>query len=274
MNFKYFLQTLALLFFIFNQAHASLLISPIRLVMTEQDHTGEITLVNTSNTTNSYKIEWIEYHQDEHDRYVIDKDNKSPSSRMLSYSPRQVTLEPKQSQKVRLRYRASRVEDGEYRSHLRMTALAQKLPSPTADEAPVAEKSSMSIKVQLSFDLPIIVRKGAGDASIELGDVLVVPGIKGNSRSMAKMKIPFHHSGSFSTTGSLIVLMQNKPGAALERIGILNNLNVFPDSSTVMKTVPLNISHIPPGAAIKISYEGRKEYKEHLFAEKVFQYNP
>lgn len=250
---------------------ASLLISPIRVVMDEQQRTGEVTLVNSSTTTNSYKIEWIEYRQDQNDRYIVETNNRSPASRILTYSPRRVTLEPQQSQKIRLRYRASRMEDGEYRSHLRMTALA---PEASAATEKADGKSSMSINVQLSFDLPIIVRKGKGDVDINLGDIAVVPAANGNQRSLAKMKVPFLHAGEFSGTGTLTVLMQSKPGLPLERIGIVNNLNVFPDSKVVTKTIPLNIAKIPDGAAIKVTYQGKKEYEGRTFAEKVFRYEP
>jgi len=261
---------LALFLLLTSQTQANLMVSPIRILLDEQTRTGEVTLINTSNSTNSYKIEWIEYHQDKNDSYIVDHNNKRPASRMLSYSPRRVTLEPQQTQKIRLRYRGSRVEDGEYRSHLRMTALVpEHKPSPVKTDKP-----SMSINVQLSFDLPIIVRKGEGDLAIELGDIEIVPGVKGNTRSMAKMKIPFHHTGTFSGTGTVRVMMQPKPDSEVTQIGIVNNLNVFPDSKIVTKTIPLNLRTIPSGAAIKITYQGKKEYEGRTFAEKVFRYEP
>jgi len=239
--------------------------------MDEQNRTGKVTLVNTSTTTNSYRINWIEYSQDQNNNYVVETNSKSPASRILSYSPRQVTLEPQQAQTIRLRYRANRVaEDGEYRSHLRMTALA-----PEKDDSTIpSEKTSISIGLQLSFDLPIIVRKGKGDLSVKLGEIEVIQGRKDNARSMAKLKVPFHHSGTFSGTGSLRIFMQTKAGSDLQQIGTVNNLNVFPNSQAVTKTIPLNISHIPAGAAIKVTYEGSKEYKDRLFAEKIFRYEP
>jgi len=252
-------------------ASASLLISPIRVVMDEQQRTGEVTLVNSSATTNSYKIEWIEYRQDQNDRYIVETNNRSPASRILTYSPRRVTLEPQQSQKIRLRYRASKMEDGEYRSHLRMTALA---PEKSAPSGQADGRSSMSINVQLSFDLPIIVRKGKGEVDINFGDISVVPGTIGNARSLAKMRIPFLHAGTFSGTGTLTVLMQSKPEVAPVKIGIVNNLNVFPDSKIVTKTIPLNIANVPTGAAIKVTYQGKKEYEGRTFSEKVFRYEP
>jgi len=268
MTLTHLCRGLALSLLMSAQLHASLLVTPIRVVMDEKDRTGEVTLLNTSNTAKSYKIEWIEYRQNEDDHYIIDNNNPSPASRMLSYSPRHVTLEPQQSQKIRLRYRASRVEDGEYRSHLRMTAQAE-------EKAPSAsKKTTVSISLQLSFDLPIIVRKGQGDVAVELGEMRVVSGIKGNDRSMAKLKVPFHHHGEFSGTGTLRVMMQTKPGADITQIGIINNLNVFPDSDVVTKTIPLNVTNIPAGAALKVTYQGSKEYKGRTFAEKVFRYEP
>lgn len=270
MTITFLARSLSLFLLLCAQLNASLLVSPIRVVMDEQARTGEVTLMNTSNKTNSYKIEWIEYRQDQDDRYVIDENNKSPASRMLTYSPRRVTLEPQQSQKIRLRYRASRVGDGEYRSHLRMTALA---PVKQKNSSSTGKGSQLSINVQLSFDLPIIVRKGLGDVAIELGDIEVVPGIGGNKQSMAKLKIPFHHSGSFSGTGTVRVLMQEKPGTEPTQIGIVNHLNVFPDSNIVTKTIPLGIAQVPQGAALKVTYRGSKEYEGRLFAEKVFLYD-
>lgn len=268
MTFKNIYYSFAFLLLLTTQVHANLLVSPIRVVMDEQIRTGEVTLLNTSNTTNSYTVDWIEYRQNQDDSYSVNQNNESPASRVLSYSPRRVTLAPQQSQKIRLRYRASRVEEGEFRSHLRMTALP---PEKTEQDT---QKTSVSIRLQLSFDLPIIVRKGQGDVSIGLGDIEVVPGIKDNKRSMAKLKIPFLHSGEFSSTGSLRVVMQATPGAEIDQIGIINNLNVFPESPSVIKTIPLTLQDIPAGAAIKVTYEGSKEYKGRLFAEKVFRHEP
>ncbi len=254
------------------QAQASLLISPVRVVMDDSTRSAEVSLLNTTQVTNRYRIEWIEYRQDQNDRYVIDTNNRRPASRMLSYSPRMVTLAPGKMQKIRLRYRPSTVEEGEYRSHLRMTALAPDSNDLNKDNS--GKNAKLAINVQLSFDLPIIVRKGSGDVQVDIEKIKLLPAVSAHENSTAKMLVTFNHQGNFSSSGRVEILMQPQRGAAVSQIGLLNNVNVFPDVDTINKVIPLKVKDIPAGAALKVVYSGLNEHQGRIFAEKTFAHKP
>ncbi len=272
---KYILTLPMLLGLVFtSQAQASLLISPVRVVMDDSTRSAEVSLLNTTQVTNRYRIEWIEYRQDQNDRYVIDTNNRRPASRMLSYSPRMVTLAPGKMQKIRLRYRPSTVEEGEYRSHLRMTALAPDSDELRKDKDNSDKNAKLAINVQLSFDLPIIVRKGSGDVQVDIEKIKLLPAVSAHKNSTAKMLVTFNHQGTFSSSGRVEILMQPQRGAAISQIGLLNNVNVFPDVDTINKVIPLKVKDIPAGAALKVVYSGLNEHQGRIFAEKTFAHKP
>ncbi|GGD55556.1 fimbrial biogenesis chaperone [Lacimicrobium alkaliphilum] len=154
-------------------AQASLLIYPTRVTFDEKDRSQQVTLTNTSQTTNTYRLEWREkraLREGGYDDIAAEEAKDLPvSSNMIRFSPRQVTLKPGERQVVRLALRRPRnLEVGEYRSHLMFKAL------PPNEEEKEESSPSLNIRMVISFAIPVVVREGALDASLQLKSAEIV----------------------------------------------------------------------------------------------------
>ena len=65
--------------------------------------------------------------------------------------------------------------------------------------------------------------------------------------------------------------MQKDAESRVKQIGQYKELSIFRELATRKVTVPLREKSIPKGAVVRIAYEGTKEYKGTLWAEKVFK---
>ena len=111
------------------QASANLLINPTRVSLAHGERSTEITLINTSQVTNTYRMEWVEKQAKQGGGYDDLTDEQAArfptSSQMIRFSPRQVTLAPNERQTVRIAVRRpSDLAEGEYHTNVVMSVLA------------------------------------------------------------------------------------------------------------------------------------------------------
>ena len=112
-------------------AMAQLMVTPTRVVFEANERTKQINLINNGTDTGRFKISFVRKNMTPEGGIKVVEDNEPGlySDEMVRFSPRLVTLEPGQSQTVRLMLRKkSGTADGEYRSHM----LFQSLPDATA----------------------------------------------------------------------------------------------------------------------------------------------
>jgi P pilus assembly chaperone PapD len=168
------------------QAASNLLVTPTRVVFESRDRSAQVTLMNQGDETGNFRISFIRQQMTEDGQFVPVKEGESGkfSDEMIRYSPRQVTLEPGQSQVVRLLVRKKRdLEEGEYRSHM----LFQALPNPKKTNVEKLEDSkSNAIKVEIlpvvGITIPIIVRHGNLSADVKLSQVKMIDPNKEKAR--------------------------------------------------------------------------------------------
>jgi hypothetical protein len=87
---------------------------------------------------------------------------------MITYAPRRVTLPPNQPQVIRIGARfAPDLADGEYRAHMLFRAIPEAAPAVEGDRKGL----SISLTPIYGVTIPVIVRKGALQASATLSDV-------------------------------------------------------------------------------------------------------
>ena len=98
----------------------------------------------------------------------------SASRTLIRYSPRQVTLEPRVAQTVRVQLRLpADLPPGEYRSHLLFRAV------PSAEAAPPTTSPAAELSIQLTaiygISIPVIVRHGETSVTTTLSELDLVP---------------------------------------------------------------------------------------------------
>ena len=219
-----------------------LLVSPARVILDNRNRTAELILSNRGDATDTYRIRLI------HMEMTADgglKEGKAPatgvdSSTLVRYAPHEVTLEPGQTQVLRVMLRKpADLPDGEYRVHM----LFQAIPPELAGTAP-AKGKGISIKLVpiMGLAIPVIVRQGELTAKAGLADLKLE-----QEKDQAFAAFHLTRQGNASVYGNLSASFQPKSGKAIA-LGEMNGVAVYPplDARNIRMALKL-----PPGAAMK-----------------------
>lgn len=249
---------------------ASLTISPLRVVLEGRSRSAEVMLLNLSKQTNTYRLGWIYNKMDETGHYTRVAESLTPDMDVAKYvvfSPRQVSIPPGGRQKVRLSLRRPpELADGEYRAHL----IFQKLPDEnTKASAPAAPERGMSLSMEVlvGFSIPVIVRTGEYDAAAEIVNPHFIP-LDQSKSGKPEIGMIIKRTGKHSTLGRVTVHWDgsDKPD---KRIGLLNNVSIFPEMNERIVNVTLNVDAIP-GGNITIRYTAEGPEQGIIYTEKTF----
>lgn len=250
---------------------ANMLISPMRVVLNDRERSTEVILINTSNKTKSFRVDWAQKKALSNGGY-LDLDDKQATSfpiasKMFRVSPKQVTLKPGARQIVKLAARRPKgLLDGEYRSHLKFTAL----PTGTADNGD-SRRTGIRLNLLLNYSIPIILRKGPMDYNVVINDANVKEYIvEGNLKR--EVNISMSRTGKNSTFGSLVAYWTPSNGGDEQRVGVLNSLNFFAELNQASRNIYWQFPDVTPRSGIlRVTYEGAKEYQGQLLAEKIIR---
>lgn len=192
-----------------------LLVSPTRVVFEGRTRAADIILNNRGNKETTYRLSLVNLHMDADGNYQDETSEASypTANEIIRFSPRQVTLQPGQTQKVKLMLRKSKGMDaGEYRSHLKL----QTLPDPSFGkdvEAQAVDDGEIGIRLIPLFgvSIPVIVRVGDTSATATITDVSVGKNI---------LKATLGRSGNQSLYGDVIVMQGGKMVGALKGVAV------------------------------------------------------
>lgn len=154
-------------------AMAEILVAPTRVVMENGERTEELVLVNKGTETAAYRIS-LQNRRMLTDGSMEDAEVALPgeafASEFIRYAPRRVVLEPGAKQTIRISARTNDLEDGEYRSHLRLQSApmsaGRTLQSATVDGE--ADCISIQLVAIRSITIPVITRVGQLDATVDM----------------------------------------------------------------------------------------------------------
>ena len=253
---------------------ASMLISPTRAVLDEDTQTVDLTLRNTGDGPRTYRVDWVQRRMNEQGRYrdVGDAEDWPAASELIRHSPRQITVGAEENQTVRLRYRPPEdLEPGEYRSHLRLEVL----PDVSEPDAVFGGEGGddgglgFELKMAMSFTIPVIVRHEVSAPEVSLRNIEVLEGEEEGEDPALSMVL--ERQGEASAFGNLVVEMQADEQSPVQRIGERSDLAVFHEMDRREVTVRLRDAQIPVGAYVRVAYEGKHEYRNRVWDERVFQ---
>ncbi len=249
-------------------AYATLLVMPVWIIFKDRERTANITLVNTTNEESLYRVEWRFQKQNETGSYDILEGPIDPAhdpSKMVLFSPRQVTLPPRGKQRIRLSLRRpADLPDGEYRAHLVMT----KIDTPKIESEKPEEKGKIRliIGMNVGYSLPVIIRQGTYNATAAISEPRFISG-SADGKKQPKMEMLITRSGLHSTMGGIKIYWA-PPGQEEKVIGELNNINIYAESTRRKIEIPLNEKQIV-GGKIRVVYEGQGPDKGATFDEKT-----
>lgn len=244
---------------------ANLTIMPLRVVFEDRDRSVDMTLANSSNTTQTYRLEWTYNRMNESGVYTKSETPIHPGldfKTAVVFSPRQVTLAPGARQSIRLSLRRpADLPEGEYRAHLNFVKLAGSDGSITRSPA---QGVTMKLGVNLSFSVPVIVRVGAYDAQAAISNIQLLPPAAAGQGN--QLTLDLNRTGKNSTAGRILVFWA-PPGGKEEQIGILNNINVF--TETDKRKIGIGLTNTQPmnAGALRVVYEGMDKDRGQKWAE-------
>ena len=183
-------------------APGGLMLTPTRVVFEGKARSTTINLINQSTRETTYRISFKNMTLNDEGKY---EDIKEPikgekfADNMIRYSPRQVTLKPKEVQNVRLLLRKpAGLEEGEYRSHLLFSGVPPKDFGHDIESQPT-DKIEIKLIPVYGISIPVIVRHGEVTAEASISDVKLEDDI---------LKFQIGRTGNSSIYGDLEVIHQ------------------------------------------------------------------
>ncbi|MCH8499859.1 MAG: hypothetical protein LAT63_15385 [Marinobacter sp.] len=253
-------------------AHADLLISPTRAVMTDADRSVNLVLRNTGAGPRTYRLRWVEQLMDENGRYRNVETAQNPRSiaEMVRFSPRQITVGSNENQTVRLSYRPpAGIESGEYRSHLLFEILPDvSEPTSTFEMDSGMEGIGVQLSMMMSFSIPISVRhQVATPPKVSFSRVEVLPA---DAEQPMRLGLTLEREGNSGSFGNVVVEYQVDQASPVTLVGRQGSVAIFEEMPRRHLTIPLRQA-VPPGAWVRVAYEGQEEFAGRVWDERVFR---
>ncbi|CAN5346710.1 hypothetical protein BH10PSE1_BH10PSE1_21050 [soil metagenome] len=241
------------------QVGADLNISPRRVTFDQSDRSATVYVFNQGDTAATYSVELVDRVMRPDGQIVAAADAAdepaSPSARsMIEYTPRRVTLQPKQSQVIRVRVRPAIDASPEYRTHLTVTALPPEDTGFTAAQAAAGSEDGVSLQVTALFSvsIPLIVRQGDIDARAAIENVSLVSAGPGPEGAIAPaVQLDLVRLGANSVYGD--VEIHAGEGPADHIVGLVKGVAVYPEIGRRTLVAPLSVV-VPAGEPLRIVY--------------------
>lgn len=246
---------------------ANLLINPTRVEFSPTDRTADVTLINTSKVTTTYRLGLVEKKAKPgggyHDLTTADAANFPIASNMLRFSPKQVTLKAGERQTVKLAIRRPQdLAAGEYRSHL----LFKALPPTTAEEGLDPNASATAINIVLNFAIPVVVQQGTLDYQMKIDNARISYNA---TTKKGSVEVSMSRTGAHSVIGHISAYWT--PNGGSERlIAKAGDYNFWPELSTTTAVLSwVGADFAITDGKLRVVYEGAKSFRGKTFFDKT-----
>lgn len=262
--FRYLLPTVAFLAIanpVFAQVGADLNISPKRVVFGPGERSATVYVFNQGDQPATYSVELIDRVMTADGQIVAAADHPETtldSARdLVQYTPRRITLQPRESQAIRVRARPG--GDGEHRSHLTVTALPPENAGFTVDQAAAGgDDVTLQVVALFSVSIPVIVRDGAVDARAGIDRVSL-----SQDGAQTLLSLDLVRNGSSSVYGDVEVFVEDSAGR--RPLTAVRGVAVYPEVArrTVIAALPQGVAS---GQTLTITYRDDDAEKGQVLA--------
>ncbi len=245
------------------RAGAVLLLYPTEIVFEGNERSMEITLSNRGDQTGTYEMGWTHMTMTPEGGLVKHEGEVSWSVQpFVRYSPRRVTLEPAQSQVIKIALRRGQdVPEGEYYAHFKVLTLRSEDPSGT-DENADEPAAAFSITARSAVAIPVIWRNSRDRPSASIESVSI-------DNETNKLSVHVRRHGLLSVRGFLH-LLESAPDGSRSSIAEPVLLVIYPSIDTRVTTIEPNdgvrVDSLPRGTNLYYSPDLTINDRSILFA--------
>ncbi len=220
------------------KAGAVLFIHPTLIMFEGTERSATITLTNRGDETGTFEMSWSDMAMTPNGG-LVKYDGNAPWSvqSYVRYSPRRVTLNPLESQVVRIAVRRGlEVPEGEYFSHFRVLTLNTEEISMQVDgeeeEPDEPNSSAVVIDARSAVAIPIVWRNSSDKVSASIEAVRV-------DRDTNKLSVDVRRHGQLSVRGYLQVVETAADGT-LSSLAAPVPLVIYPNLDARTMSIDLN----------------------------------
>lgn len=251
-----------------------LMLNPTRLVFAKNQRAAQVELINNGREAATYRINLVNRRMSETGEFESVTEaapGEQFADGMLTWSPRQITLQPGSAQVVRIMVRKPEaLPEGEYRSHLHF----EKMPGPkgatSVDTAGVpAQQIGVVVSTLIGTSIPVIVRHGATAATLALTGLALSPGAGAGAGDNAP-QLAFHieRGGNSSVYGDVEASF-TPAGGAEQVLAKVGGIAVYVPNPLRRAVLPLRV---PAGVALargslRLTFRERPEAGGRVLAE-------
>ncbi len=226
-------------------ALAELMLNPTRLVFGKNQRAAQIELINTGSASATYRISLVNRRMSETGEFSA-AETPAPgelfADAMLSFAPRQVTLQPGTVQTVRVMVRRpAELARGEYRSHLHFEKLAAPAGAASVEARAVPEQQiGVVLSTLVGASIPVIVRHETTGAQLALTGLV----LQDNPPTLA---FQIERGGDASAYGDLRVTW-SAAGQGELVLGKANGVAIYTPNPVRRASIALTV---PPGVTLR-----------------------
>lgn len=232
------------------QTGADLNISPKRVVFGPGQRSATVYVFNQGDAEATYTVDLVDRVMTPDGQIVAAADHPeqtvASAADLVQHTPRRVTLQPRESQAIRIRARPG--AGGEHRTHLTVTALPSETAGFTAEQAAREGTEELSVQVValFSISIPVIVRDEAADARAAIENLALVRGEAGEGVSLDLVRL-----GANSVYGDIEIRQGASPEGQL--LTAVRGVAVYPEIErrTAIAALPRPLS---PGETVTVVY--------------------
>lgn len=240
------------------QVGADLNISPRRVTFDASERAASVYVFNQGDAPATYTVEMVDRVMQPDGQIVAAADLTTPSplgtsaADFIQYTPRRVTLQPRESQVIRIRVRPPATGAAqEYRTHLTVTALPPEDSGFTATQAaaPGTDEVALQVVALFSVSIPLILREGDVDARAGIDGIVRLAPVDGAPNGAIQLDLV--RLGASSVYGDVQVYAGQ--GSRERLVTAVRGVAVYPEIDRRTVIAPLSEA-LPAGEPLRIVY--------------------
>lgn len=245
------------------QGRPGILVAPTRLVFDSRRRSAEVNLTNTGTAPGNYRVSLIHMEMDADGGMRELPPERVPgklaTEDLVRFAPRQVHLEPQESQAVRLQVRKpADLPDGEYKIFMVFREEPDTPEPPPVNPADPPKNISIQLTTLFGVAIPVLIRQGETAARAGLSGLALAP--DGN-----QLTARLERTGNQSVHGDLRATFLPRSGPA-RVLAEINGLTVFTPNPCRNVSLALD-GGAPRGGRIRLTFSLPQEQGGTLLAE-------